>query len=261
MFSQSHSSRDLGMVDGKATELDITIRDRDFTIKQSPGVLQSNREGGTTGAAVWECSVRFAEWLGSTKNTLFSRGILGSESHVLELGAGISGFVPLMLEPRIKQVVATDQQYALNLLKENVEVNTRSRTKPRKGAPPSTNVKVIALDWEKDDFESTFHSHRLDTAFDAVMACDCVFNYALIQPFVQACTEVCKHGRQSEDENATATGQTICLVAQQLRQPDVFQQWLEAFSKVFRVWRVPDEMLTERLREGSGFVVHFAALR
>lgn len=248
------------MVDGKATELDINIGDRDFTIKQSPGVLQSKREGGTTGAAVWECSVRFAEWLKWSKNPLFSPDRLGTDSVCLELGAGISGLAPLMLGPRVKRVVATDQQYALGLLRENIETNTKTRPRARKGAPLSGNVEVLALDWEEDDFASTIRSQGLSEGFDAVLACDCVFNYALIEPFVQACVEACRYGRD-DAERASDAKPSLCIVAQQLRQPDVFQQWLETFLKAFRVWRIPDDMLTEKLREGSGFVVHLGVLR
>lgn len=249
------------MVDGKATELDISIGDRDFTIKQSPGVLQSKREGGTTGAAVWECSVRFAEWLGSGKNLLFAQGLRGSEGIALELGAGISGLVPLMLGPRVKQMVVTDQQYALALLRENIETNTKPQPKARRGAPHQINVQVLALDWEADDFASTFRSHGLQAPFNTVVACDCVFNYALIEPFVQACAEACRYGREETSETPSSDVPAICLVAQQLRQPDVFQQWLEEFRKAFRVWRVPDDGLTEKLKEGSGFVVHLGILR
>lgn len=249
------------MVDGKASELDITIGDRDFTIKQSPGVLQSKREGGTTGAVVWECSVRFAEWLGSAKNILFAEGLLSSDTIALELGAGISGLVPLALQPRVKQVVATDQQYALGLLSENIQANVKNRLKARKSVPTSSNTEVLALDWETDDLASTFRSHGLLAAFDVVVACDCVFNYALIEPFVQACVEVCRYGREKNDAERSADKPAICVVAQQLRQPDVFQQWLEAFSRAFSVWRVPDELMTEKLKESSGFVVHVGVLR
>lgn len=50
LFSQPLPSRDLGMVDPKASTLDITIAGRDLTIEQSPSLLASSREGGTTGA-------------------------------------------------------------------------------------------------------------------------------------------------------------------------------------------------------------------
>jgi hypothetical protein len=50
-------------------------------------------------------------------------------------------------------------------------------------------------------------------------------------------------------------------VAQQLRSPDVFDAWLATFHQNFRVWRVPDTLLSEGLRSGSGFVLHFGVLR
>lgn len=250
------------MVDGKLPELDITIGERDFTIKQSPGVLQSKRASGTTGAAVWECSVHFAEWLGSPRNALVAQGVLNSGSVALELGAGISGLVPLMLGSRVKQVVATDQQYALGLLKENIEMNTLSSSKDRRGSVAKGKIEVLALDWETDDFANTFRSRDLRTPFDVVVACDCVFNYALIAPFIETCVEACRYAREdSEETNSANRKPALCVVAQQLRQPDVLQEWLAAFLRSFRVWRVPDDVLTEKLREGSGFVVHVGVLR
>jgi hypothetical protein len=251
------------MVDGTAIEVDISIGERDFQIKQSPGILQSKREGGTTGAVVWECSVRFADWLSYDTNGMFAQGVLGSGSSVLELGSGISGLVPLVLAPRVGKVVATDQAYALPLLRANVDANSAPpiRSKARKGARQGGTIEVLALDWETDDLASTFRSHDLDAPFDAVVACDCVFNYALIEPFVQTCVESCKYSRDGDEGMGEMPKPAICVVAQQLRQPDVFQQWLEAFSKGFRVWRVPGEMLTEGLREGRGFVVHAGVLK
>ena len=38
------------MIDPKATDLELTVNGRDYTITQSPGILSSNRAEGTTGA-------------------------------------------------------------------------------------------------------------------------------------------------------------------------------------------------------------------
>jgi hypothetical protein len=46
-----------------------------------------------------------------------------------------------------------------------------------------------------------------------------------------------------------------------MRQPDVFEQWLEATLLNFRVWRVPDELLTEGLQTGTGFALHLGILK
>ena len=50
LFSQSIPSQNLGFVDSKATSLELSIGGRDLTIHQSPTILSSNRDGGTTGA-------------------------------------------------------------------------------------------------------------------------------------------------------------------------------------------------------------------
>ena len=52
LFSQQIPSQNLGFVDAKAKTLEISVNGQDFTIQQSPGVLSSNRAGGTTGAGI-----------------------------------------------------------------------------------------------------------------------------------------------------------------------------------------------------------------
>ncbi|KAF2484864.1 hypothetical protein BDY17DRAFT_351727 [Neohortaea acidophila] len=256
LFSHFHSSQDLGMVDGKATEVEVTVAGRDFTIKQSPGLLRSNREAGTTGAAVWRTSVRFAEWLAWSANPLFLGGVLDSSSSVLELGTGISALAPIMIGERVKKVIATDQQYTLKLLQENISSNVRKSRQPS-GPGSGKNIDVCALDWETDDIPSFVRMHVGEDGFDAVVACDCVFNYALIQPLVDTCIETCR-ARKSV---ATQHQPTACIIAQQLRQPEVFEQWLNAFIKAFRVWRVPDELIRGCGQEPAGFVIHIGILQ
>ncbi|KAK5163255.1 Ribosomal protein lysine methyltransferase [Saxophila tyrrhenica] len=268
VFFQNHSStQDLGMLDPRAEEVELAINGRDFTIKQSPGVLQSKREGGTTGAAVWRACLVFAEWLAWAKNPLFSSDLLTSESVTLELGSGISGVVPLIASPRVGRVVATDQQYALKLLQENITNNLpAARPKSPKGhtkqqhAPPS-NIDVLALDWETSDIPAFLSTQGLRDGVDAVLMCDCIYNYALIKPLVQTCVEICRARSTRQSNIDEKSKPTICLIAQQLRQPDVFEQWLQAFMASLRVWRVPDGMLTNGLKEGSGYVVHVGLLR
>jgi hypothetical protein len=40
-------------VDPKASSIELVVGGRDYTIHQSPGLLSSNRQGGTTGAGTW----------------------------------------------------------------------------------------------------------------------------------------------------------------------------------------------------------------
>lgn len=53
LFSQSiPSHNELGIIDPKASTLELTVNGRDLTVTQSPSVLSSNRAGGTTGAGM-----------------------------------------------------------------------------------------------------------------------------------------------------------------------------------------------------------------
>ena len=256
LFTHTNTGQDLGMVDGKAEGLDITIGSKDFTIKQSPGVLQSTRAGGTTGAVVWKICVHFAAWLGSQTNSLFEKGVLHAQSTVIELGSGISGLVPLMLGPRVCKMIATDQQYVLKLLRENINVN-----QPKAKTKPPSNIEVLTLDWEEDDTRGFLRSHALEHGVDALIICDCIFNYALIQPLVQVCGEICRARSSHEDGTTEARKATVCIIAQQLRQPDVLETWLRAFMETFRVWRIQGALLSEALGDSSGYVVHAGLLR
>lgn len=259
--SNSASSQDLGMVDAQSIEIEVTLNGREFTIKQSPGVLQSDRKGGTTGAALWRACLLFADWLGTAQNVMFTNGLLDSDSTVLELGSGISGLVPLTLRPRVKRMIATDQAYALNLLRENVAANLPSLKS--KSSQHSNNLEALALDWETSDIPSFLRSNGLASGVDALLVCDCIFNYALIQPLVQTCVEVCEAKLEAHriGDSQGALDQTVCMIVQQLRQPDVFEEWMRAFHAMFRVWRVRDDVLTDGLKEGDGYVVHIGILR
>ena len=260
LFSQPQPSQDLGMLDPKSQTVEVTIHGRDLTIKQSPSILQSNREGGTTAAALWRTSVRFTEWLASPKNALFEHGVLGAESTVIELGAGIAGLTSSVLASRVRRVVATDQQYALKLLRENVGSNAPVLPKGKKSSRQHVGtVDVVALDWETDSIPSFLAKQDLVSGVDAIVACDCVYNYALIQPLIQACADICKSRQEHQADGEQATP-TAVIVAQQLRQPDVFEQWLEAFVEDFMVWRLPEAILGPDLGESSGFCVHAALL-
>ncbi|KAL1302036.1 hypothetical protein AAFC00_002484 [Neodothiora populina] len=269
LFSQeTPSSQNLGIIDDRAPLLALTIGKRDLTIRQAPTVLNSTREGGTTGAVVWKVTPRFATWLASPDNLLFRTSVLSQNSTVLEIGAGIAGVVPALLAPLIKHYIATDQSYALKLLRENIVANSitqvgsnraQQKTPRRVKVEAARNVDVLPLDWETDDVQSLLRSNDASRkGVDLVVACDCIYNYALIKPFVQTCMDVCR--MRGSDDNSDDKP-TVCVVAQQLRQPDVFEEWLAEFGRAFRTWRVPDDVLTPELRENSGFVLHMGILK
>jgi hypothetical protein len=126
--------------------------------------------------------------------------------------------------------------------------------RPKRGKKVVSNVnanldriRTESLDWETDDVSQS-------PAVDLVIACDCIYNESLIEPLNSTCAALCRLRAEGEEP-------TLCLIAQQLRSPDVFEAWLKSFQEKFVVWQVPDGLLGEGLREGSGFVVHVGIVR
>ncbi|KAH7017669.1 hypothetical protein EDB80DRAFT_293599 [Ilyonectria destructans] len=275
LYSQPLPSLDLGFIDARASVIDVSVAGRDFTIHQSPSVLSSNRAGGTTGAVLWKITPTFASWLASPSNPLFTSGALGnpSSASVLELGCGISPLSALGLAPRVARYVLSDQPYVQRLLQRNLDENLPSTASPsvhgsgsrargkKRGASAAhgsqANVHFVALDWETDEVTPSLTASDQVRSFDAVVACDCVYNYALVTPFVQTCVDACRLRIKDSTEDRPC----VCVIGQQLRNDEVFESWLETFLASFRVWRVPDTALPEELRSTAGFVVHVGVLR
>lgn len=223
LFSQNIPSQDLGFVDAKATSLEITIPNRDLIIQQSPTLLSSNREGGTTGAVVWKITPLFAQWIASEHNILFRSSVFDGSSTVLELGSGSSGIVAIALAPRIGRYIATDQEYVFKLLKANIKENnpkqknsgssiTRHHGKPHVNigsASARNSIQVLTLDWESSLISSLPAMMDADSAdvskfIGGVIACDCIYNESLSKapfrgffPLFQNAFRVGKHTGQA----------------------------------------------------------------
>ncbi|CAG9998066.1 unnamed protein product, partial [Clonostachys byssicola] len=276
LFSQEIPSQNLGFIDPTASSVDVVVHDREYTIHQSPTVLSSSRAGGTTGAVLWKINPIFASFISSPFNPLFSSGILSPASSVLELGCGISPLNGLALAPHVSHVLLTDQPYVQRLVSKNISENhikgEHTRTRPAAARRPSklkasasasssssASVEFATLDWETDQVTSEL-APGPSGDFDLVLACDCVYNYALVPPLVQTCADACRL-RQSKEDSPDTNKPCICIVAQQLRSDEVFETWLTEFHKYFRVWRFPDDALPEKLKTSAGFVVHAGILR
>ena len=163
----------------------------------------------------------------------------------------------------------------------NANKNPHLNSTPKQ--PSQDTLKFVPLDWETDSITNLFSSNPSSTnnqneppGFDIVLALDCIYNDTLIPPLVSTLFDACSlrpslpsslssSPHQSfPSPNQSSSNEpppTLCIIAQQLRSPEVFGAWLRRFMERFRVWRVPDEVLSEGLREGSGFVVHFGVLR
>ncbi|KAK6202156.1 Ribosomal protein lysine methyltransferase [Pestalotiopsis sp. IQ-011] len=216
LFSRDIPSQNLGFVDARATKLELTVAGRDYVIHQSPTVLSSNRAGGTTGAVLWKITPMFAEWFTSPNNPLWKTAILTSNSAVLELGCGISGLTGLALAPSISKYVLSDQSYVSKFVESNLAENasrgssTGSRRKGKNAsAAPKTDLGFTPLDWELDEVTSDLTGSDSVKSFDVVIACDCIYNDALIQPLVQTCVDVC---RLRESDTDGQTQPAVCIV-------------------------------------------------
>lgn len=163
------------------------------------------------------------------------------------------------------------------------------------GIDANINISFTTLDWETDipsllkDTIGLGDNDNKDKGFDLLISCDCIYNEALTRPFLRTCAEICRlrpiytptdtdidtnsrksqphrqTQKQSESESSANAdvplNPTICVIAQHLRSPEVFETWLREALEDFRVWRVRDEVLSDGLRGGTGNVVHLLALR
>jgi len=178
----------------------------------------------------------------------------------------------------VARYVLTDQSYVQRLLQRNIDENFssafssgtstpiggrgRKKRNAHSSAAPQQNIRFTTLDWETDEVTPSLVGSDEAGSFDAVVACDCVYNYALVDPFVQTCADACRL-RLSDPALADSDERRpcLCVIGQQLRSDEVFESWLKAFSASFHVWRVSDSVLPEELRSTAGFVVHVGILR
>ena len=190
---------------------------------------------------------------------------------MLELGCGLAGIVALTMAPKVGRYIATDQEYVFKCLRQNLEQNAVSqkstgkmKRRHRKGAVDAStvsgiNIELLALDWESSSLDALpwiLGATAASGELDVVVACDCIYNEALVEPFVRTCVQLCRLSGIASPHKPT-----LCMIAQQLRSYTVFEAWLAAFNKAFRVWRMPDKLLTDGLKAGSGFVIHLGILR
>ncbi|KAL5343912.1 hypothetical protein BJX70DRAFT_393334 [Aspergillus crustosus] len=196
--------------------------------------------------------------------------------------------------------LATDQEYVQKLFRTNLEANPpfasrtkgRAKTSSSKGksskgsktasATSSTssgkdnlhpNITLTSLDWETDipdTLKSQIQSNETaaddlgdeDKGFDLLISCDCIYNDALIPPFVRTCAEIARlRPSYSSFSSSSETGSstkcpTICIIAQQQRSPEVFEAWLMETMRYFHVWRVREDILGREMGVDSGYLVH-----
>ena len=192
------------MVDARANELKFELDNREIVVQQSPGMLNSNRPRGTTGAVVWQTSPMLASWLIQPSCLLWTAGILHRDAIVVELGCGISGLLGLALSPLVSSYTLSDQDYVMRALRKNLDANQPEQ--PRKFSKKQKGIlRTVCLDWEEDS-ASTLRNAVAN--LDLVVASDCIYNDFLIEPFISTCMELCRR-----DESTSKP--TVIVVAQQ----------------------------------------------
>ncbi|ETI20509.1 hypothetical protein G647_08546 [Cladophialophora carrionii CBS 160.54] len=260
-FSHRIPSNNLGFVDSKTHVLEVEIAGRDYTIRQSPGLLNSHREEGTTGAVLWKITPLVAAWLASTPPLLAD--VLHQDAIVVELGCGVAGLIGLVLARFVQCYILTDLDYVLKHVKENIAANAatlgnkQKATKKRGGQKETAAdhvLRMLPLDWERDNARNLETVMPAGSAIDLLLLCDCVYNEYLVTALVQTCADACRLG-------SSRTKATVVLIAQQLRADAVFELFLDSLMREFDVWRVPDAHISAELRPGSGYAVHLAMLK
>jgi hypothetical protein len=251
LFSADLPSNSLGFVDGKAVEIDVDIGARSFVLKQSPGLLISRRDSGTTGAVLWKVSPLVAQWLTSKPAALYQTRILSEDATVVELGCGITGLIGIAMSPHVDTYVLTDQAYISRRIHDNIAKSMSTRK--GRGASNAA-LRFVELDWETDKPSRAGLSLRPGQNLDLIIACDCIYNDFLIKPFVQTMVDLCRL-------NVGSSKSTAVLVAQQLRDSSIFEDFMASFLGDFDVWRIADDALPAGLRSGSGYTIHLAWLR
>jgi predicted nicotinamide N-methyase len=244
-------------------------------------------------SVLWKITPLFAEWVTNPSNPLWANALLSQTSTVVELGTGISALVALVLAPSVHHYIGTDQEYVRKLFRTNLEANASASvsssnnskakakskgSKSSKSKPTSSpaksidNISFTTLDWETDQAASLKEcmdpgdTHGQDgeegdedKGFDLLISCDCIYNEALVAPFVRTCAEICRLRPAyvaGSEEQISRRKPTVCIIAQQQRSPDVFETWLRETMREFRVWRLSDDVLGEGLKSGSGYLVH-----
>ncbi|KAL3793532.1 hypothetical protein HJC23_007272 [Cyclotella cryptica] len=144
-----------------------------LVIKEMQNVSHSGNDGGT-GLNVWDGAVLIARYLEKRPEIVMNK-------KVLELGAGC-GLVGIAASKLgAKEVVMTDLQYALPLMRENVEQN--------KSSEDHQNISCQECDWfSPPTLNQLFQSSndgKSEMYPDVIIVADCVWLYPLVAPLLR----------------------------------------------------------------------------
>lgn len=137
------------------------------------------------------------------QHNLFMPDLLNN-AKILELGAG-TGVLSTLLAPLVDSWTATDMAELLPLIQKNHKVNIARLS--------SAKVEVQELDWTWTPQQFQKNAKTIASQhYDLVFAVDCLYNEALVQPFVDTINRI---------------KSTYVVVVSELRSVDVMQLFLE----------------------------------
>ncbi|KAL5765697.1 hypothetical protein ACOSP7_016314 [Xanthoceras sorbifolium] len=184
------------------------------------------------GTTVWDASVVFVKYLEKNcrKGRFCPSKLKGKR--VLELGAGcgVAGFGMALLGCN---VVATDQNEVLPLLKRNVERNTSIITQMNPGSDSFGSIRVAELDWGNED-----HIRDIGPPFDYIIGTDVVYAEHLLEPLLQTIF-------------ALSGPKTTILLGYEIRSTSVHEQMLNMWKSNFDVKVVPKAKMDNNYQHSS----------
>ncbi|KAG7691837.1 hypothetical protein KL949_005336 [Ogataea haglerorum] len=208
-------------------EVRVAVGDDEYLVQQSVSAFNSSNRDGTTGFVAWSTSKMVAEWLLQPSNAVFDAM---RNSRVVELGSGVSGLLACSVGQKCSHYVCTDQQGVMKLLKKNISRNggafesstiATKNTSRRRNVP---RIDAVAFDWEHSSPEAVLE--LVQEYPDFIITCDTIYNPYLIPHLVRAAETL-------------AGPQTGILVAVQLRESSLLNDFLVHAVDRFRVYRVP----------------------
>jgi len=223
-----------------------TLQSRSLQIELRQDTTALRSRAGDTGSVLWQASVDLARLLldqhrlflrDNGSKTLFEYSKL-AQCHVMEFGAGV-GLLPIALAPLVQSYTATDLPTELPLIRKNLSLNVSSWESNKK-------IFVEPCDWiqlHSTPAHSRGRYHTTDQEMDLILAVDCIFNPALINPLVSTLTHY------------AIPQKTVVMVMIELRSHEVVEEFVKAWlqSANWEIQRVGGGLLHPRYALWLGF--------